>query len=153
MNGHRARETGLPGIAKLLIGVAAALLAGWIFHGPLGRGEAFASRLEAQAQAVVVEAELAGIDARVARAPLSRRILMSGDADPFQREGQGYFPGLNDRILGLGGVGRIQWHDEPGGGIWPLPLLLETELIVLIAFLAGLGIGRLWSRPRREGYL
>jgi hypothetical protein len=143
----------LPRIAKLLIGVAAALLAGWVFHGPIGRGEAFASRLEARARAVVTEAELPEIRARIDRAPLARRILMSGPADEFQREGQGYFPGLNDRILGLGGIAAIQWPDEPERKSWPLPLLLETELIVLIAFLAGLGLGRFWSRPRRQGYL
>jgi len=143
----------LPGIAKLLIGVAAALLAGWVFHGPVGRGEAFASRLEARAQAVVTEAELPGIRARADRAPLARRMLMSGPADEFQREGQGYFPGLNDRILGLGGIAAVQWPDEPPQGAWPLPLLLETEIMVLIAFLVGLGLGRWWSRPRRVGYL
>ena len=60
---------------------------------------------------------------------------------------------LNDRILGLGGIADLQWQDEPDDGGWPLPLLAETELIVLIAFLAGLGIGRWSARPRREGYL
>ena len=143
----------MPGKAKLLIGVAAALLAGWIFHGPFGRGETYASRLEAQAQAVVTEAELTEVRARVDRAPLARRILMSGPANEFQREGQGYFPGLNDRIGGLRGIAAIQWADEPPRRGWPLPLLVETEIMVLIAFLAGLGFGRWWSRPRRAGYL
>jgi len=140
-------------ITKALIGAAAALLAGWIAHGPLGQGAAFAARLQAQAQAVVTEAELSDVTVRIARAPLARRAILSGPADDFQREGQGTFPGLNDRIGGLAGIAGLQWVDEPPAGAWPLPLLLETELIVLIAFLAGLGIARWWFRPRREGYL
>ena len=143
----------MSGIAKLLIGVAAALLAGWIAHGPLGRGETFAARLETRAQAVVAEAELTGVTARTARDPIVRRIELAGPADDFQREGQGTFPGLNDRIGGLPGVGGLHWADEPPPGAWPLPMLLETELIVLIAFLAGLGLARWWFRPRRQGYL
>ena len=35
---------------KLSIGLAAALLAGWVSHGPLGRGTAYVDRLEAERQ-------------------------------------------------------------------------------------------------------
>ena len=143
----------MPAYARLLIGVAAAMLAGWIAHGPLGQGQAFADRLEAQARAVVAEAEIAGVAAHIARAPLARRAQLSGPADTFQREGQGLFPGLNDRILSIPGIAALAWADETAGGGWPLPLLLETEIIVLVAFLVGLGIARLWFRRRREGYL
>ena len=143
----------MPAYAKLLIGVVAALLAGWIAHGPLGQGRAFADRLEAQAKAVVAEAEMAEVAVDVTRAPLARRARLSGPADEFQREGQGQFPGLNDRILSIPGIAALAWADDAGGGIWPLPLLLETAIVVLIAFLAGLGIARLWYRRRHEGYL
>lgn len=34
-----------------------------------------------------------------------------------------------------------------------MPLLAETELLVIAAFLIGLGLGWLLFRPRREGYL
>jgi hypothetical protein len=143
----------MPAYAKLLIGIAAALLAGWIAHGPFGQGRAFADRLETQATAVVAEAEMTEVTVRVARAPLARRVLLAGPADAFQREGQGLFPGLNDRILSIPGIAALAWADEPAGGVWPLPLLVETGIIVLIAFLAGLGIARLRFRQRREGYL
>lgn len=140
-------------IARLLIGLTAALLAGWIAHGPLGQGEAFVAHLEARAKAVVTEAEIAGVAVRMAREPLARRAELSGPADAFQREGRGNFPGLNDRILGLAGVGAVRWADEPEGRGGALPLLIETELMVLIFFALGLALGWRLFRPRREGYL
>ena len=97
---------------KVLIGLAGALAAGWAAHGPLGQGEAFAARLEAQAKAVVREAELPGVQARIERNPLRRRVVLSGSANDFQREGQGGFPGLNDRIRALPGMAGLRWEDN-----------------------------------------
>ena len=34
-----------------------------------------------------------------------------------------------------------------------MPLLAETELLVIAAFLIGFGLGWLLFRPKREGYL
>lgn len=143
----------MPLFARLLIGVAAALLAGWIAHGPIGRGEAFVARLEAQALAVVREADIPGVEVRLQSDPLARRALLSGPADDFQREGTGYFPGLNDRILGLAGISAIAWADGRGDRGWALPLLIETEALVLVFFGLGLLLGWRLFRPRREGYL
>jgi hypothetical protein len=100
----------MPRIAKFLIGLAGALLAGWIGHGPLGQGEAFVGRLEAQANAVIRTAELP-VRARFERNPLARQAVLSGDANEFQREGQGRFPGINDRIRQVPGVSGIRWDD------------------------------------------
>ena len=142
----------MPRYARLLTGIAAALLAGWIFHGPLGSGEAFVAGLEARAQAVVREAEIPGVEVRLQRDPLARRALLSGSANDFQRAGTGYFPGLNDRILGLAGMGAVRWADGDARG-WALPLLVETEALVLVFFGLGLLIGWRLFRPRRPGYL
>ena len=40
---------------KVLIGLAAVLLMGWLHHGPLGNGERLVSALEAQARAEVAK--------------------------------------------------------------------------------------------------
>jgi hypothetical protein len=143
----------MPGLAKLLIGFAAAMLAGWLSHGPLGRGEMFIASLEAQAQAVVRATELPGVTVAFPRDPISRVASLSGPANDLQREGQGDLPGLNQRVLAIRGVAAVKWADtdsSPGG----IPLLVETLGLVALAFLLGLGAGRLFfGRTRRTGYL
>ena len=99
---------------RLAIGLAAALVAGWISHGPLGRGEAFVAGLEGQAARVVAAAEVPGVRVRFQRSPLARTAILSGTADEFQREGQGRYPGLNDRVRAVPGVGGLRW--EAGNG-------------------------------------
>ena len=98
---------------KLLIGFAAALAAGWLSHGPLGRGEAFIAALEAQAAAELRAAEMPQVQVRMKRDPLRRVALLSGPANDFQREGQGLFPGINDRIEGIPGIAAIEWTNPP----------------------------------------
>ena len=99
----------MPAYRKLLIGLAAALLAGWISHGPLGQGEAFIDRLESQAKSVVAEAQVPGVNVRMERDPLQRRAILWGPADEFQREGQGQYPGLNDRVRAVPGISGLEW--------------------------------------------
>ena len=101
----------VPRYATFLIGLAVALLAGWISHGPLGQGEAFLARLEAQADQVLRESELTTVRVRFPRDPLSREAVLSGEANDFQREGQGLYPGINDRVRGISGVSGIRWEE------------------------------------------
>lgn len=101
----------MPRIAKLLIGLVAALAAGWVSHGPLRQGEAFVDRLQAEGEAVIREADLPRVAVRFPRDPLARQAILSGDANDFQREGQGLFPGLNDRIRDVPGVSGLRWDD------------------------------------------
>lgn len=102
----------MPGWAKFFIGLAVALVAGWVSHGPLGRGEAFVGQLQRQADAVIADAGLPGVSVRFNRDPLSREAILSGPADQFQREGQGQFPGLNDRISAIPGVSGFRWPQD-----------------------------------------
>jgi hypothetical protein len=134
---------------KLLIGLAVALAAGWAAHGPLGQGAAFVDQVESQAKAVVQGAGLPGVEVRLNRDPLSRHAILSGPANDFQREGLGNLPGLNQRVENVPGVSGMSW-DRPGSSV---PLLAETLLLVALAYLIGVGIGWLVSRPKRETFL
>lgn len=95
---------------KFLIGLPAALAAGWISHGPLGRGEAFIDGLEAQAVRRLKAANVPGVSVRIEREPLRRRAVLGGSANDFQREGLGSYPGVNDRIRALPGIGGLRWE-------------------------------------------
>lgn len=144
----------MPAWAKLLIGFAAALAAGWIHHGPLGRGEAFVRGLETQAEASVARTEIAGVTVRMQRDPIARVAILSGPADDFQRHGQGSFPGINERVESIPGLAGIAWTDEPAPGGLRLPLLAETLLLMAGAFLIGLSLGFLFfGRRRLTSYL
>lgn len=98
-------------LVKFLVGLAAALLAGWIAHGPLGQGEAFVDRLDAQSKAVIRAWEVP-VQVRFERNPLSREAILSGHADRFQREGLPNFPGINGRVAMVPGVSGVRWEDE-----------------------------------------
>ena len=100
----------MPRWAKFLIGLAAALFAGWLHHGPYGAGERFVDALEARAQLRLRAAELTGVSVRMERDPLTRVAVLSGEADEFQKEGLGSFPGINDRIRTIPGVAGIRWE-------------------------------------------
>lgn len=101
----------MPTAVKFLIGLAAAWVAGWASHGPLGQGEAFVDRMEAQAKAVVRDSQLPGVEVRLARDPLKREAILTGTANDFQREGMGLLPGINDRVLDVPGVASVRWEE------------------------------------------
>lgn len=137
---------------KLLIGLVAVLLLGWAWHGPLGNGARLIDGLEAEAKAAAAEAELAGIEVKMAREPLARVATLSGEANDLQREGLGSGLGLNDYVRRVEGIGTLRWADEPAAGA--LPLLAELLILLVLAYAAGLGLARLlWGRPKRDSYL
>ena len=139
---------------RLLIGLVAALLAGWVHYGPLGGGEAFIAALEARARLRVRVTELQGIQVAMHRDPLARVALMSGAANEFQREGMGSYPGLNERVGTVPGIAAVRWPDEGAAQRRVMPLVVEVLALAGVAFLLGLGIGwLLFGRKRRESFL
>ena len=103
--------TRLPIAVKFLIGLAAALLVGWISHGPLGQGKDFIDGLETRAKAEVRDAGVPGVSVRFSRNPLKREAILSGEANDYQREGLGQYPGLNDRMRAIPGVSGVRWDE------------------------------------------
>ena len=135
-------------LAKILIGFAAALILGWIVHGPIGRGKAMVDRLESEARSAVARAELPSVSVRLNRDPLARSAVLSGKANDVQREGMGSAFGVLDHVRAVPGIGNVRWDDEPEAN--GLPLLAETLAWVALAFLIGLGLGGLLARRRRR---
>lgn len=66
--------------------LAATIATGALVHGPLGTGERFAVRVDTTARRTLEYYELPDIQGRMQRAPLTRRVILSGPADSFQRE-------------------------------------------------------------------
>ena len=81
-------------------GVFATLACGALWHGPLGAGDRLATRADKIARATLDYYELPAVNARLERGPLSRRMILSGPADPFQRSElvriMGQVPGVNE---------------------------------------------------------
>lgn len=134
---------------KLLIGLAAALAAAWIGHGPLGQGAAFVDRTEALAKATVNAAGVPGVEVHLGREPLTRAALLSGPANDLQRNGIGDLPGLTQRVAEVPGVSSARW--EQGGRT--MPLVVETLALAALFYLIGIILGRILFRPKRKSFL
>ena len=82
----------------LMLGIAASLAFTALWHGPLGAGDRMATRAEVIARRTLDYYELPMIQARMQRQPMSRRIVLSGPADNFQR---GELVRIMDQIPGI----------------------------------------------------
>ncbi len=87
----------------LALGIIAVIGATWLWHVPLGAGDRLAHRIEAGARAQLDRDEMTQVRARVERGPLSRRLILSGPADDFQRRE------IKRRLEALPGVGEAVW--------------------------------------------
>ena len=99
---------------KIAFGLAASLLAGWLYHGPAGGGERFIAALEARARLRVSPqvTSLPGISVHMQRDPLARVAILSGEANDFQRNGIRDYPGLNQRVGSIPGVASVRWDER-----------------------------------------
>ena len=70
----------------ILIGIAATIAETAVWHGPMGAGDRMAARAETIARRTLDYYELPMIQAHMQRSPLTRRMILSGPADDFQRE-------------------------------------------------------------------
>lgn len=96
-HGRRRRNLTLAG------GAVAALAAAGIWYGPLGAAARLTGSVETRARDLLVTYEMGHIQARLHRTPLSRRLVLTGQADDFQR-------GELERMMEeLPGVGEAVW--------------------------------------------
>lgn len=86
-----------------LIGLAVVIGFAALWHGPLGAGERLASKAEAAARAQLDRDEMHQAQARFERRPLSRRLMVSGPADDFQRQE------IIRRLDEIPGVLEVRW--------------------------------------------
>jgi hypothetical protein len=87
----------------LLTGVAAVVGFTALWHGPLGAGERLTHQIEDQARHQLDQDEMLMVRARLQRSPLSRRLILSGPADDFQRSE------LARRLDEIPGVLDVRW--------------------------------------------
>jgi hypothetical protein len=88
-------------------GAAAALAAAALWSGPLGGGDRFAAKTEKAARATLDHLEMTQVGARLERAPLRRRLVLSGPADDFQRAE------LVQILDDIHGVRGVRWATPP----------------------------------------
>ena len=124
----------------LVVGMLLAAGAVALWHGPLGGSARLVADVEKQARATLDAYEMKDVRARLHRGPLTRRLLLSGPADDFQRREL-------VRIMGeLPGVSSANWSPRSPG----LPLLLESELVAGLGFLLGAMLAYLVDLRRRH---
>lgn len=124
----------------LAAGIAATLLAGFFWVGPAGAGERFAAAVDREAAQALVNYEMTQVQARTQREPVARTVMLSGQADDFQR-------GELVRIMKVvPGVANARWDGRKSG----LPLIAEVELAALLSFGLGLVLAYLLELRRRS---
>ena len=120
-------------------GAALSIAAAALWHGPLGAADRFTQRIEPFARAVLVDWEMEQVDAQLHREPLTRRLMLAGPADDFQRSQ------LALMMATIPGVSSATWSDRGG-----VPLLLEAAGASLLGFLIGLLLAYLVEIRRRH---
>jgi hypothetical protein len=123
-------------------GAVAMLGAALLWHGPLGGAGRLVASIEPLARKTLVYYEMGEVQAQLQRGLLSRKMLLSGPADDFQRR-------EIVRIMSdIPGVSAASW--TRGGG---LPLILEGSVVGLLGYLVGclLAYGASLHRRNSDG--
>jgi ABC-type xylose transport system permease subunit len=125
--------------AALAIGALASILLAMLWHGPLGAADRFAAKVERGVRATLVYEEIPQVSGHLHHGPLTRRVLLSGPADDFQRSEL-------VRIIGeVPGVAKATWSGDGGG----VPLIVEGAAVAVVGFLLGLLLAYLVELRRR----
>lgn len=123
---------------RLALGVAVSVILVALWHGPLGGAARFQRKVEHNIQQMLVDYEMTQVTAHLHQHPLSRRVMLSGPADDFQRQG------LIDYLDQIAGVESATWSNHGG-----MPLIAEGMIVSLLGFLFGLLLAYLVELRRR----
>ena len=111
----------------IVIGVLAAITLAGLWHGPAGAADRFTAEVERRIRQTIVYWEIPQVSGHLHHGPLTRRAILSGPADDFQRSEL-------VRLIGeVPGVSSAGWSAEGG-----VPLIVEGGGAALLGFLFGL---------------
>jgi hypothetical protein len=130
---YRIRNLAFAIGAVLSIGLAA------LWHGPLGGADRFAREVNLTVRAALIYNEIPEVSGHLHSRPLTRRIMLSGPADDFQRSE------LLRVMNEIPGVGSATWTADGGG----TPLIVEGIATAVVGFLLGLLLAYLIDLRRR----
>jgi hypothetical protein len=123
----------------LALGFLASLLLAAAWHGPLGGADRFSAKVGKGIRATLAYYEVTRVDAHLQQGPLTRRILLSGQADDFQRSEL-------VRLMGeLPGVSSATWST----GRRAVPLIAQGAAASILGFLLALSLAYLVALRRR----
>ena len=111
----------------LAIGFIAAIALAALWHGPGGAANRFSTEAERQIRQTIVFWEIPQVSGHLHHGPLTRRAMLSGPADDFQRTQ------LAPYISEVPGISSASWSGGAG-----VPLIAEGAGVALLGFLFGL---------------
>ena len=89
--------------AMIALGALATVGVAELWHGPLGAADELQTNVEREARNLLDYYELPNVTARMDEGPLTRRLILSGPADDFQRRA------LVEKVGELPGVNEVRW--------------------------------------------
>jgi len=125
--------------ATLAIGFIVAVGLAALWHGPLSGAARLTSEVERGIKTTLVYYEMTQVSAQLHHGPLTRRVLLSGAADDFQRRELARYIGE------VPGVASASWSSNSGG----VPLIGEGAGVAVLGFLLGLLVAYLVELRRR----
>ena len=110
-----------------------------LWHGPLGAAHRLTSEVERNAHVALVDWEMTQVRAQLHHDPLTRRLMLAGPADDFQRSE------LVRILSAIPGVSNATWSANGG---WPL--VAEAGVAAVLGFLLGLLLAYVVELRRRH---
>jgi hypothetical protein len=124
----------------LAIGCAASIALACLWHGPFGGADRLTVRINRGIAATLDYYEVRQqVTAHLHHDPLTRRVMLAGKADDFQRSE------LVRLMSELKGVSGATWSNDGGG----VPLIVEGSVVAVLGFLLGLLLAYLVELRRR----